>query len=106
MSGKYRDLLKGDVAPKTALEALKRKVDKQARTLRELTEREDARAAADVARAEAAAERAEGDLYVSRDELREALDTGEEPDAWTPLYGITPADVAAGPVTVAQEAAE
>lgn len=103
---KYRDLFRGEVVSKSEHGALKRKVDKQARTLRELTEREDARAAADVARAEAAAERAEGELYVSRDELREALETGEEPEAWTPLYGITPADVAAGTVTVVQEAAE
>lgn len=102
MSGKYREILRGDVAPKTALEALKRKVDKQARSIRELQANEDARAAADVARAAAAAERPEEDLFVSRAELREALDTGEEPAGWTPLYGVTPADVAAGPVSVSK----
>lgn len=72
---KYRELLKGDVAPKSALSALARKVDKQAREVRELR-------AAEAGRLEAAKTRTPGQTFVTRDELLEFADTGNIPDAW------------------------
>lgn len=76
MSGKYRDLIKGDVAPKSALTALARKVARQGTLVADLHEGK--------LRAEtAAAERAPEDLFVTRAELLYALDTGEAPEAWT-----------------------
>lgn len=81
MSGKYRELLKGDIAPKSALAALQRKVAKQDRRLNESEEREKARAAA----ADEAAEARAADpwsVFVTRDELRHAVETGELPESW------------------------
>lgn len=73
---KYGELIKGDVAPKSALNALARKVAKQGTLVADLHEGK--------LRAEtAAAERTPGELYVTRDELLYALETGEAPESWT-----------------------
>lgn len=83
MSGKYREALRGTQAPApaTALAALTRRVRKLESTAAEERQRQ----------ADAAAARTEADLYVTRAELGEAIETGEPPAAWTPAP--TPAEV-------------
>lgn len=81
MSGKYREILKGDIAPRSALAALDRKVAKQDRRLKESEAREKARTEAAAAAAEAREANPWG-LYVTRDELRHAVETGELPESW------------------------
>lgn len=80
MSGKYREILKQDVAPKSALKALERKVAKQGVLVGTLHQ-------AKIEASEAAAARPAGDLYVTRGELLYALQTGEAPPAWAAEAG-------------------
>lgn len=75
---KYSELIKGDVAPKSALKALERKVAKQGVLVGTLHQ-------AKVEAEDAAAARPDGALYVTRDELLYALDTGEAPQHWAPV---------------------
>lgn len=89
MSGKYREILKGDTAPKTALEALKRKTATLERRVKESEEREKSRAEAE-ANAAAAREANPWDTFVTRDELRHAVETGELPDSWLEEKAGTP----------------
>lgn len=77
---KYKDKLRGDVATRTAHEALGRKVSKLARTVKEWAELDATRTAAAAA---AAAARDPWDTFVTRAELRHALETGELPESWT-----------------------
>lgn len=77
MSGKYREILTQDVAPKSALKALERKVAKQGVLVGTLHQ-------AKIEAADAAAARPDGELYVTRDELLYALETGEAPEHWAP----------------------
>lgn len=72
---KYAEILKGDVAPKSALNALARKVGKQGVQVDKLVEK-------DRLAVMAAAARGDMDLFVTRAELAEALETGERPVAW------------------------
>lgn len=83
---KYREMFRGDFAPRSALEALSRKVAKQERRLKESEEREAAREAAALAAAEARAADPDS-LYVTRDELRHAVESGDVPEAWTAAPG-------------------
>lgn len=91
MSGKYRDLLKGDAAPKSALQALSRKVSK----VESLTNKMFAEANAEKTRqAAAAAARDDMDRFVTRAELLEAIESGEPPQAWITAPAAAPAPAA------------
>lgn len=76
---KYSEILKGDVVAKAPFNALSRKVAKQMVLVEALIE--DKRRAR-----EAAAQRTDSDLFVTRAELYEALESGEAPVAWS-AYG-------------------
>lgn len=89
MSGKYRELLKADTAPKSALNSLKRKVEQLVRRVDALDERELANRAAASAAAEDRAANPWG-TYVTRDELRHAVETGELPESWLEEKAGTP----------------
>lgn len=73
---KYSEILKGDVVSKSAHNALGRKVAKLGVLVGELH-------GAKLRAENAAAERKPGELYVTRDELLYALETGEAPESWT-----------------------